>query len=105
MEREGLRNRFVIFMPEVKFFENKIFIDNTVLEKQQALLFLEAFRKMKEHLRKNPEESGVKKIVVGNKMFDFNVGGKVGAASVFADEILTRDELDALEMNEKLIVS
>jgi len=35
----------VIFMAEVKFSENKIFIDNTVLEKQQALLFLEAFKK------------------------------------------------------------
>ena len=58
---------------------------------------------MKEHLRKNPDESGVKKIVVGEKMFDFNVGGKVGVASVFSDEILTGEELDALEMNEKLI--
>ena len=44
-----------------------------------------------------------KKIVVENKMFDFNVGGKVGVASVFADEILTREELDALEMNEGLL--
>jgi len=58
---------------------------------------------MKEHLQKNPDEKGVKKIVVKDKMFDFNVGGKVGVASVFADEILTRDELDALEMNEGLL--
>ncbi len=90
-------------MIEFKTNGTKIFIDNTILEKQQALLFLEAFRKMKEHLRKNPEARGVKKIVVGEKMFDFNVGGKIGVASVFADEILTRDELDALEMNEKML--
>ncbi len=90
-------------MPEVKSENGKIFIDNTILEKQQALLFLEAFKKMKEHLKKNPDEKGVKKIVVDDKMFDFNVGGKIGVASVFAEEILTRDELDALEMNEKLI--
>ena len=104
-------------MSDFKISGNKIFIDNTILEKQQALLFLEAFRKMKEHLQKNPNDSGVKKIVVENKMFDFNVGGKVGVASVFSQtgdaaeqrrlmggiEILTRDELDALEMNERFL--
>ncbi len=90
-------------MSDFKISGSKIFIDNTILEKQQALLFLEAFKKMKEHLQKNPEDKGVKKIVVNDKMFDFNVGGKIGVASVFADEILTRDELDALEMNENLL--
>lgn len=90
-------------MSDFKISGSKIFIDNTILEKQQALLFLEAFKKMKEHLQKNPDDKGVKKIVVNDKMFDFNIGGKIGVASVFADEILTRDELDALEMNENLL--
>ena len=90
-------------MSSFKISGSKIFIDSTILEKHQALLFLEAFKKMKEHLQKNPNDSGVKKIVVENKMFDFNIGGKIGVASVFADEILTRDELDALEYNERLL--
>ena len=95
----------MIIVAEVKIENEKIIVDNTILEKKVALGYLEDFKKMKEHLKKNPEASGVKKIVVGGKMFDFNVGGKIGVASVFADDILTRDELDALEMNEKLIAS